>query len=327
MNCVSLDDENMAACQEELLQEFQRSGSIQNFESKHGKAIWGELTESYCAPLDVVGYNYLAHRYEEDGKKYPNRVICGTESKALEMAEYWEFVELNSQVIGDFTWTSYDYIGEAGIGRADYLDHGDTIDMTQLKKVKFPWRLSNDADFDLSGFPRPQHAYRRIVWGSRETYIASCNPKNYNKKEILGKWGWPECENAWSWSGYEGKPVQVYVYSAGDEVELILNGKSQGMKSAGKSNRYTATFVINYEHGILEAISYKEGIKISSDLIASAGEPTSIRLKLERNELAADGQSLCYADVEIIDGHEFLRKLIIRSFLGLWFKTKAFIFM
>jgi beta-galactosidase len=296
-----LDDEDMAACQEEMLHEYKRSGSIQNFESKYGKAIWGDLTEAYCAPLDVVGYNYLAHRYEEDGMNYPNRVICGTESKAMDMAEYWDAVESNPHVIGDFTWTSYDYIGEAGIGRADYVDPDDTIDMINLKNVKFPYRLSNDADFDLCGFPRPQHAYRRVVWGSNETYIASRNPKNYGKKEILGKWGWPECENAWSWTGYEGKPVLIDVYSAGEEVELFLNGKSLGRKPAGKEHHFTAKFDITYEQGTLEAVSYTAGKKVSSGLLVSPGGPAGIRINLERNELAADGQSLCFAVVEIID--------------------------
>jgi Beta-galactosidase/beta-glucuronidase len=296
-----LDDENMALCQKEMLQEFNRSGTIQNFESKHGKAIWGELTEAYCAVLDVVGYNYLAHRYGEDKESYPNRVICGTESKALEMAEYWEAVERYPHVIGDFTWTSYDYIGEAGIGRADYIDPEDTIDMLTLKNVKFPWRLSNDADFDLCGFPRAQHAYRKIVWGSSRTFIASRRPEHYGKKEILGKWGWPDCENSWSWAGAEGKPVRVDVYSAAEEVELILNGRSLGRKPAGKANRFTAKFELVYEPGTLEAVSFSAGKQVSSDLLKSAGEPAEIWINLESKELQADGQSLCYAVIEVMD--------------------------
>ena len=296
-----LEDSVGKICAEEMMKEVQATGSIQNLDTAYSQKIWGELTDAYLAPLDIAGYNYLAHRYEEDRKKYPNRVICGTESKPLEMDEYWEAVLNNSHVIGDFTWTSYDYIGEAGLGKAEYVDPEAPLNPMSAYQAQYPWRLSNDADFDLCGFGRPQLAYRRIVWGSNETYIASHNPKNRGMKEILGRWGWPECDNSWSWFGYEGKPVQVDVYSAAEEVELLLNGKSLGKQPAGKAKRYRATFDLTFEPGVLEAISYRNGEKVSSDLLKSAGKPAGIRITPEKSEITADGQSLNFAVVEIID--------------------------
>lgn len=119
--------------------------------------------------------------------------------------------------------------------------------------------------------------------------------------EVMARWGWPDVENAWSWSGSEGKPVKVEVYSAAEEVELILNGKSLGRKAAGKENRFAAAFELTYEPGILEAISYMSGKRVSSDLLVSAGKPAGLRLSPERPELAADGQALSYVIVEVID--------------------------
>ncbi|MDF2521113.1 MAG: beta-galactosidase, partial [Clostridia bacterium] len=300
---VGLDDEDNAKFYESLFDEA-KSGKANNInmDTTFGKAVWGDYTEALAAPLDVVGYNYLNYHYEEAINKFPGRVICGTESKPREMDIYWNDVERFPHVIGDFVWTSYDYLGEAGIGKQEYVDPEDAATALRTSHIaKYPWRTSNDADFDLCGFERPQLAYRRIIWGSKETYIASRNPKNHGKVEVLGRWGWPECENAWSWAGYEGKPVQVEVYSAAEEVELILNGKSLGRKPAGKENRFIAKFELNYEPGTLEAVSYSAGEKVSSDVLKSAGKAAAIRITPEKNELTADGQSLCFAVVEIVD--------------------------
>ncbi|WP_138750789.1 glycoside hydrolase family 2 TIM barrel-domain containing protein [Paenibacillus sinopodophylli] len=298
-----LDDEDTAKFYQSLMEAAASPGGLQNLDSEFGRSIWGDYTEAFCAPLDVVGYNYLNYQYEDSITSYPNRVICGTESKPLEMAEYWHDVERYSHVIGDFNWTSYDYIGEAGLGKHIYLDPDEVGQADRVVHVSpYPWRLAFDADFDLCGFERPQLAYRRIVWGSNETFIASQNPANHGKTEIIGRWGWPECEHAWSWVGYEGKPVQVDIYSAAEEVELILNGRSLGKQPAGRENRYSAKFDLAYEPGILEAVSYKDGEKISADLLATAGIPAGIRITTDKKELAADGQALVHAVVEIIDG-------------------------
>jgi beta-galactosidase len=298
-----LDDEDQAKFYKDLMKQAQSGGgNFINLDSEFGRSIWGDYTEAFAAPLDVVGYNYLNYHYEAAIKNFPNRVICSTESKPREMDKYWEDVERFSHVIGDFNWTSHDYIGEAGLGKQEYVNPEEAAAAYRSSHVaKYPWRLAYDADFDLCGFGRPQLAYRRIVWGSDETFIASRNPKNHGKVEVLGRWGWPECENAWSWNGYEGKPAQVDVYSAAEEVELILNGNSLGRKPAGKENRFTAQFDLNFEPGTLEAVSYTAGKKVSSDLLKSAGVAAGIRISQEKVELAADGQSLCFAVVEIVD--------------------------
>ncbi|MGO4371424.1 glycoside hydrolase family 2 TIM barrel-domain containing protein [Paenibacillus sp. 2TAB19] len=299
-----LDDEDAAQFFEALFEQSKRGGDLINLDTDFGKAIWGDYTEALNAPMDVVGYNYLNYHFEDAMTKYPNRVICSTESKPREMDIYWNDVERFSHVIGDFNWTSHDYLGEAGIGKVFHVDPQQAADAYKRAHLSpFPWRTANDSDFDLCGFERPQLAYRRIVWGSDETYIASHNPVNHGMVEVMGRWGWPDVENAWSWTGLEGKPVLVEVYSAAEEVELILNGKSLGRKFAGKQNRFTAAFEVIYEPGTLEAISYSSGRKVSSDQLISAGESVGVRLSPERSELDADGQSLSFVIVEVIDAN------------------------
>jgi len=297
-----LDDEDQAKFFEGLRQQMSKSGALNNLDSEFGRSVWPDYTEAFCAPLDVVGYNYLNYHFEDALTRFPNRVICSTESKPMEMDTYWHDVERFAHVIGDFNWTSYDYLGEAGLGKQLYLNPDEAAQAgMSIHHSPYPWRTAYDADFDLCGFERPQLAYRRIVWGSDETFIASHNPANYGKLEILGRWGWPDCEHSWSWAGAEGQPLQVEVYSSAEEVELILNGKSLGKKPAGRENRYTARFDLSFEPGILEAVSYQGGSIISSDKIITAGTPAGIRIIPDKNELSADGQSLVHAVVEIVD--------------------------
>ncbi|WP_338540636.1 glycoside hydrolase family 2 TIM barrel-domain containing protein [Paenibacillus tundrae] len=298
-----LDDEDTATFYKEmslLLEDGE--GFTPNYDTDFGMKIWPEYSEAFAAPLDVVGYNYMNYHYANAIEHYPDRVICGTESMPPQCDKYWHDVERFSHVIGDFVWTSHDYIGEAGLGKVKYVHRDETRNThNSIGNSPYPWRLANCSDFDLCGFARPQLFYRKIVWGSDETFIAVRNPGNFGKLEILSRWGWPECEHHWSWTGSEKLPIQVDIYSRAEEVELILNGKSLGRNPAGKTNRYTASFELIYEPGTLEAVSYIDGKRISSDILITAGKPEGIRIVTDKKELVANGQSLIYAVVEIVD--------------------------
>ena len=302
-----LDDDDMAAMmkswQEMLAKGEMKASGIQNLGSPYGTKIWGPRTEPFAAPLDVVGYNYLEYRYEDDGKAYPHRIICGTESYPRNIDIIWEKVTALPYVIGDFTWTSYDYIGEAGLGQAAYLSDEEMqkVNPMQGYPVYYPWRLAFCADFDICGFDRTQLHFRKIVWGSEETYLVSQLPANMDKHEVLGRWGLPEAYPEWTFEGFEGKRTKVDVYSGAEAVELFLNGKSLGKQEAGKAKRYKAQFEIEYQPGILKAVSLRGGREISSAEIATAGKAAGIRILPEKTALKADGQSLCFAVVEIVD--------------------------
>lgn len=303
-----LDDEDTgkfwASLQEEVMK---NGGSLSNLDGKFGREIWNDYTESFVAPWDMVGYNYLNYHYGEAAELFPNRVICCTESKPRELEEYWADVEKYPFVIGDFEWTSHDYIGEAGIGKRVYAEPGQEASAMQaLHFAGYPWRTAQCGDFDLCGFEKPQLAYRRIIWGSKETYIACHNPAVYDKAEILDRYGWADCANSWTWDVKTGSNVLVEVYSSAEEVELLLNGVSVGKAGAGKENHYKAAFDLTYEPGTLEAISYTDGQEVSRDRVISAGAPAGIRIRTEKTALhqeilPVDGQSLCFAVVEVVD--------------------------
>ncbi len=139
-----------------------------------------------------MGYNYLEGKYERDHALFPERVILGSENFPKEISMHWPMIEKTPWIIGDFTWTAWDYIGEAGIGKAMFYDPGDPlIGNPWGAGSSFPWRTANDADFDITGVIRPQGVYCRIVWGSKETAVFSYDPASFDKVETLSNWGFP----------------------------------------------------------------------------------------------------------------------------------------
>ncbi|MEM3648745.1 MAG: glycoside hydrolase family 2 TIM barrel-domain containing protein [Thermoproteota archaeon] len=258
--------------------------------------LWMEHSSKFAEPLDVVGYNYMIQRYDNDGRNFPGRIICGTESFPQMVYDCWEAVERLPYVIGDFVWTAIDYLGEAGIGRVSY--EGEEFSFLG----HYPWHQAFCGDIDICGFKRPQSYYRDCVWGiSKAPYIAVHKPENYGKKPRISLWGWPDVVSSWTWPGYEGKPTIVDVYSSDGEVELFLNGRSLGRKPAGKANRHIASFKVVYEPGELVAVGYKEGIEASRYVLKTAGKPANIRLKPDRSVIKAEFGNLSYVTVELVD--------------------------
>ena len=266
-------------------------------ETSIGKADhWGDVTARFVEPLDVVGYNYLLHRYESDGVRFPQRVICGTETFPKDTLEAWNEVERLPYVVGDFVWTALDYLGEAGIGHVWYAGEKDQIG-------RYPWHQAFCGDLDICGFKRPQSHYRDCVWGlAKAPYIAVYKPEHHGVAADVSAWGWPDVVPSWTWPGFEGKPVVIDVYCAESEVELFLNGVSLGRKPAGKDHRYTASFETIYQPGELVAVSLHRALEISRTTLRTAGAAASLRLTPDRCTIGAAFGDLSYVTVEQLDG-------------------------
>lgn len=281
---------------------MQMGGPEQNLCTPWSQEVWANRTKAYCAPLDFVGYNYLEMRYERDGEEFPSRIICGTESYPADIDLIWEQVERFPYVIGDFVWTSQDYLGETGCGNIRYIGEGEKpVGILELRFPQFPNRTANCGNFDLLGHGMPALHFRKIVWGSGETYIAVKNPANFGKTACRTAWAWDDCDNRWSWNGFEGKPIEIEVYSAAEEVELFLGGKSQGRVPAGKQERFRAKFTATYEAGEITAVSYVNGKEISRQTLKTPKKAAGIALTPDKTVLTAGGDSLAFVDVAIVD--------------------------
>lgn len=257
---------------------------------------WAILGEGFTKPLDVVGYNYIAERYEKDGELYPDRVIAGTESFPCEVFDIWELVNKLPYLIGDFVWTAIDYFGESGLGRVWY-------ETEETGEKTYPTHVAYCGDFDVCGFKRPQSYYRDFVWGLREVpYILVHKPQYYGQPpKQFHKWAWADALSSWTWSGFEDKPIEIDVYSAGDRVELFLNGESLGSKDAGRQVKYITKFETKYKPGTLVAVSYRDNVEISRTELKTAGEPARIKLTPDRLDLTDRYGDLSYITVELLD--------------------------
>ena len=236
-----------------------------------------ERLERACAGVDIAGYNYMTARYEMDGEKYPNRVIVGSETYPPEIARNWNLVEKLDHVIGDFTWTGWDYIGEAGVGVPAYQWGEGGFG------AGFPCQLAYPGDLDITGFRRPASYYREAVFGlSTKPYIAVQDPNRYGQQLIKTPWVISDTVSSWTWGGCDGKPVVVEVYSQGKETELFINGKSCGRKPAGKAAGFRTLFETTYEPGTILAVSYDEdGNQMGQMELHTAGEDRNLVLTAE----------------------------------------------
>ncbi len=259
---------------------------------------WGGLTAPFVEPLDVAGYNYIYNRYEYDQERYPDRVICGTETHPYRAYESWHKTACLANVIGDFVWTAIDYVGESGVGRVSFGDAAPPF----FAQDQWPHHLASCGDLDICGFKRPQSYFRDILWGvRREPFIGVLDPGRHGEKASFSPWGWPPVSDTWTFPGWEGKPTMVEVYSADDEIELVLNGVSLGRGPAGAAQKNKAVFEVTYQPGTLTAVGYSGGEETARTKLTTAGEPSALRLTPDRTEIWSGQGDLCYITVEVVD--------------------------
>lgn len=183
----------------------------------------------------------MTARYEMDSFDYPNRVMVGSETYPPEIARNWSIISKLPSVIGDFTWTGCDYIGEAGVGVPAYKWGEGGFG------VKFPCQLAYVGDIDITGFRRPLSYYREIVFGLRmEPYIAVQNPHHYEDNLIKTPWVLSDSASSWTWDIQEESPVRIEIYALGDEVALYLDNQLLEKKRIGTELAFVAYFDTKY---------------------------------------------------------------------------------
>ena len=257
--------------------------------------IMTEKTDEFVDAMDIAGYNYMTGRHEMEHQIRPNRIVLGTETFPADIVRLWSIVKNNKHVIGDMTWTGYDYLGEAGIGIFYY-------DGTVNFSSHWPDRVAYIGDINLIGYRRPISYLREIVYGLRKNpYIAVERPEHYGEKCGKTPWMWKNNIASWTWKGQEGNPVSIDVYSDADEVELFLNGKSLGRKAAGEGAGFMAAFETAYEPGELKAVSYVDGEISGTHILETAAEEVSLCVEADRRSLKADGADLSFLTVSLRD--------------------------
>lgn len=269
--------------------------SFEERDALNSLPVFTRLLDEICGELDVVGLNYMPARYTLEHKLHPDHVVVGSESYPTEIARLWKSVEENPYVIGDFTWTGYDYLGEAGIGSFHYevMPEGQGI---------YPDRLAYCGDINLNGYRRPMSYLREIVFGLRKTpFIAVERVDRYGYGCLRNHWKYDDAVDSWTFPGYEGKPAKLKVLSPSEEVELFLNGVSQGKKPAGKDHGFEASYELSYEPGELTAVGFDKGMKTAQITIHTAGTAAKMEVYPNTKELIADGRDALILDICVTD--------------------------
>ncbi len=266
-------------------------------------------TSEAFADLDVAGYNYLTGRYELDAKLHPERVIVGSETRSANSVKIWKQIKSMPHVIGDFTWTGWDYIGEAGLATKQYGTTKRSI------YHPYPALLAGEPLIDITGFLQTQAHVNRIAWGLTKGPHIAVEPVNHSGEKVV-QTGWRATNSldSWSWEGCEGREATVEVYADADRVELVLNGRSVGTAPAERDGDYLATFTLPYEPGELTAIAYDAtGAEIGRRTLVSAGPGLRLDVAPEATELVADGQDLAFLPIVLTDDAGVVRPLADRS--------------
>ena len=254
-----------------------------------------EIYDPHAEVLDVVGYNYMIFKHASDHERDPKRIMWQTESYPRDAFKNWAVVNDFPYVVGDIVWTGLDYLGESAIGR--YYYEGEKPGEHWFDGGFPEWHGAYCGDVDITGWRKPISHYREMLW-NKDTplYMAVKEPNGYYGDIKTTMWSvWPTWES-WTWPGWEGKPVEVEIYTKAPEVKLYLNDQIIDTKQVSRETEFKAVFTVPYKAGTLRAEADGKSVTLKT-----AGEPARLRLTPDRTVMAADGQSLTFVTVEVID--------------------------
>lgn len=264
------------------------------------------LGNGFAALIDIPGFNYRAHRYQEGYASLPQGVLLGSETSSTvssrgvykfpvevkadamyddhqsssydtEYSSWANIPELDfaladdhSWTLGQFVWTGFDYLGEPSPYDTD----------------AWPSHSSLYGIVDLATIPKDRYWLYRSIWNTEKPTL-----------HVLPHWTWP---------GREGKVTPIFVYTSYPSAEVFINGKSIGKRSHDKSSkldRYRLRWMdATYQPGEVKVVAYNsEGKACEERVIKTAGKPHHIEVTPDRNGISADGKDLAYFNVRIVD--------------------------
>ena len=235
----------------------------------------------YPEAVDVVGYNYTENRYDTDHKKYPNRIIYGSETRSDFSA--WKDVRDKEHIFGQFIWTGTDYLGESGA---------------------WPSRGLHTGLLNFANYAKPRGKFREAHWSTTPMiYIGT-----YNRGR--GRWGDHLSIDAFdSWNYRDGQLIRVVCYTNTAQAQLKLNGEVIGEMRPYDDTSGMIHWDVPYAPGTLTAEGYDaEGTLQATYTIHTSGRPYSLRATLLEPEVSAHGGT-AQVLVEVLDEEGHLVKL------------------
>lgn len=236
--------------------------------------------------IPIRGFNYREYAVADYHRDHPNQPLLGTEMGstvttrgiyekdevrayvpdqdithpwwASKAETWWKLAAENDYWLGGFVWTGFDYRGEP-------------------TPYKWPNISSHFGILDVCGFPKNIYYYYKSWWTNEDIL------------HISPHWNWPD---------KVGKPIDVWVNTNADDVELFLNGKSLGKKAMPRNSHLQ--WQVNYEPGIVEAVAYKNGKKLTSK-VETTSYATKVVAVADKNSVKADGKDGIIVNISIVD--------------------------
>ncbi|MBG0858365.1 MAG: DUF4982 domain-containing protein [Bacteroidales bacterium] len=229
----------------------------------------------YAQALDVAGYNYQENRYEYDHKKYPERPLYGSENgMTLEM---WNYVADNDYVMGQFLWTGFEYLGEAG---------------------RFPSRSNTAGIIDLAGNKKPEFFFRQSIWSNKPMVFLGTSDRLTDRGPV-NLWSHKRVEPLWNYK--PDQVISVNAFTNCEEVELFLNGKPLVAKRMSEFKNRTISWEVPFESGTLRAVAKNNGREVATHELKTTGNPVAIIARCDKSSLKADRQDLAHIFINICD--------------------------
>lgn len=272
------------------------AGMFGDYTMKLGATLHGcdVRTRDAYAGMDIAGYNYGIFRYLHDLRKYPDRLILGSETFCKDAYLFWEKARNHPGIVGDFVWAGVDYIGEAGIGSWEYEDYAPA------DADEAGWLTGGSGRIDIVGNTNGEALYTKVAFEQTQDIYLAVKPVYQKGKHSPSAWKMTEAEASWSYPGCEGTQAVIEVYARAAEVEVFLNDRSIGRKRM--KNTCRAIFHAAYEPGVLRAVAYnQDGKKIRETSLSSAGDETCLMLTPESSGTVKEG--LTYIQVKYTDAN------------------------
>jgi len=229
-------------------------------------------TTSYPDNLDLVGYNYQEYRYADDHKTYPQRIIYGSENG--KSPEVWMAVDTSKNIFGQFIWTGFDFMGEAG---------------------RWPTRSSGAGLLNLAGFPKTDYYIRQTLWIKKPVMYLIASRQGSGQSER----GMRNARHSWNWR--TGDTIRVNCITNAEEAELFLNGKSLGKKLKRDTAARGIFWIVNYEPGELLVKGFANGSMVSSHQLLTAGEPNTIVAVPDKTQFHQGKKELAHIEIILHD--------------------------
>lgn len=252
------------------------------------------LLAGCLAPVDIVGYNYGENLYEGIHRIAPDRIILSSETFPSRLGGDWKLAMNNNHIIGNFMWSAWDYLGEAGVGLPIY-------GTTQAPFTKaYPALTGACACFDITGFADSQAYYTAVLWGAYQKPYIGVRPVDHAGEEYtIGLWRLTDAVNSWTWPGQEGKVADIEIYAPGTCVELIQNGVSLGKQPIENCRAF---FKAEYRTGSLEAVCFDESEnELARNVLSTAKDDEQLTVVAEDASIQAGGEDICFVNIAITD--------------------------